>query len=368
MRQNLPQMIPRLCRLIIQPVQKMTSPNHELFGKITARDVEEARRGMELRHQEWLSLGSPNPPETTILQANNRRRETRKAWKRELYASCRLALAYAWVKCRYYLDRYSVRPLHYLSKWNDIGMFVALLITGALGASLGIVITIAFSSRLMSALAIIASTFVLGVAFPLGALLIAQGSIEEMLHHLGRRRREQAFRRKWAQVQYQTAAQECIRLKKGVLAKNRYEEAKQQYEQYLEIHQSKKNQLLVQDWRALRGVDFEQFLREVFEDLGFSVQTTKASGDQGVDLIVTINGYCVAIQSKGYASSVGNASVQEVYAGMQYYHCDACAVVTNSRFTRAAIDLAHALNCQLIDETDIPKLIRGELALVINSR
>jgi HJR/Mrr/RecB family endonuclease len=355
-------------QLLVEEVEGATSQKHDLLGKITARDVDQARHRMELRYQEWLSLGSANPSNATTSQANDRRQETWKAWKHEIRASRRVVWSYALTKCLYYPVRYLVPLLRYLSKWNDMGMFGAILTIGAFAASLGAVVAVIFCSKLASGLAVVASAFVLGVAISLGSLHVVPGPTEEALQQIERRRREQELRRERARLQYEIADRECFRLEKVALTRDRYEEAKQQYELYRGIHQSKKHQLLLRDWRSLRGTSFEEFLQEVFEDLGYSVQTTKASGDQGVDLIVTINGYRVAIQSKGYESSVGNSSVQEVYAGMQFYHCDACAVITNSHFTRAAVDLANSTGCQLIEGNDIPKLVLGELVLLINSK
>src|SRR6185503_1151977 len=109
--------------------------------------------------------------------------------------------------------------------------------------------------------------------------------------------------------------------------------------------------LLATDWRSLRSIPFEDFLARVFRSLGYHVQKTKVSGDQGVDLIATRNGHLLAIQAKGYDGSVGNDSVQQAHAGKAFYGCDACAVVTNSRFTKSAVELAKCVGCLLIDET-----------------
>jgi hypothetical protein len=348
--------------------QTRTGRDHDLVGQITAQDVEETRLRMESRYEDWKSQGSPNPSDAAITQAKDRRDETWVAWKRERQASHGLARTVARFKLLRFLDCYLLKPFRRLAKWNDIGVVVALLITGTLGASVGAVFAVAFVSSLMSGLIVLATAFLLGIVLPLVAMLIVPGSIAEILHEAGGKQRELDFRRDWAHVQYENAEKEYSRLKNGAVARDRYEVAKQQFETCREIHQLKKNQLLQRDWRSLRGTAFEQFLVELFEELNYSVQTTKASGDQGVDLIVMINSFRVAIQSKGYDSSVGNSSVQEVYAGMQYYHCDACAVITNSHFTRAAIDLARSTGCQLIEGADIPQLIRGELVLVINSR
>ncbi|MCI0460957.1 MAG: restriction endonuclease [Gemmataceae bacterium] len=142
-----------------------------------------------------------------------------------------------------------------------------------------------------------------------------------------------------------------------------YEQAKQYYDDLLQIIQSARYQLLHADWRSMRGTDFEAFLRKVFEMLGYTVQSTKASGDQGIDLILMRSGRRIGVQAKGYEKNVGNGAVQEAYAGMGYYGCDSCVVITNSGFTRHAKDLASRLGCRLIDGYALPALIAGNLTL-----
>src|SRR5690606_15590833 len=75
-------------------------------------------------------------------------------------------------------------------------------------------------------------------------------------------------------------------------------------------------QLLQRNWRAMRGVEWEAYLCEVFQAHGAIVETTKTTGDQGVDLIVIDGGRRCAVQAKGYDGSVGNSAVQQAVAGM----------------------------------------------------
>jgi len=50
----------------------------------------------------------------------------------------------------------------------------------------------------------------------------------------------------------------------------------------------KRELLLRQNWKAMRGPEWEAFLAEAFRLLGGSVEATGATGDQGVDLIVDL--------------------------------------------------------------------------------
>jgi restriction system protein len=142
---------------------------------------------------------------------------------------------------------------------------------------------------------------------------------------------------------------------------DRLEKARKRCEDVAALLSSVKYQLMHTDWRALRGPAFEQFLSRVFDALGYHVQLTKKTGDQGADLIVTGKGAKIALQTKGYAGGVGNGSVQEVVAAMAFYQCTSCAVVTNSYFTPAARQLARANSCRLIDGAQISALIEGRI-------
>lgn len=85
---------------------------------------------------------------------------------------------------------------------------------------------------------------------------------------------------------------------------------------------------------------FEVLCMEVFRASGWNATTTKASGDQGADVIAERDSLKVVVQCKLYGTPVGNKAVQEVIAARGYYNADIALVVANSSFTRSAIQLA----------------------------
>jgi restriction system protein len=127
--------------------------------------------------------------------------------------------------------------------------------------------------------------------------------------------------------------------------------------------QYEREELLRENWRAMRDVEWEQFLARAFRLLGATVETARVIGDQGVDFVVEKGSLRYAIQAKGYHNSVGNAAVQAAVAGMAHYRCNACAVITNSRFTASAEELAASNRCKLIGAEQIPALVLGKLAI-----
>jgi hypothetical protein len=132
----------------------------------------------------------------------------------------------------------------------------------------------------------------------------------------------------------------------------------------LAVYLSRRNQLLHCRWPEMMGVDFENFLASVFQELGYEVLTTRVTGDQGVDLIVSKDGRKVAIQAKGYPrSTVGNKAVQEAHTGMLFYDCQAAVVITNSDFTPAARELGAKVSCLLIAGHQMRDLIEGRITV-----
>ncbi|KMZ13505.1 hypothetical protein BHUM_01382c [Candidatus Burkholderia humilis] len=104
---------------------------------------------------------------------------------------------------------------------------------------------------------------------------------------------------------------------------------------------------------AMSGYDFESFLGELFRTAGYDVEGTKLSGDQGADLFVSRFGKKIVIQAKNYSGSVGNGAVQEAVSAKSFYGCDETMVVTNSYFTRSAIELAGAAGVRLVGRRDL---------------
>ncbi len=101
------------------------------------------------------------------------------------------------------------------------------------------------------------------------------------------------------------------------------------------------------------GLQYENACAEYLKKHGFyNVVVTKASGDQGVDVIAEKAGHKYGIQCKYYTGAVGNKAVQEAYSGAAYYNCDKAVVMTNSTFTKSAIELAKKLGVELWDKQD----------------
>lgn len=110
----------------------------------------------------------------------------------------------------------------------------------------------------------------------------------------------------------------------------------------------------------MTGEEFEEFLKVHFEKLGCSVTMTSVSGDYGADLILDYKDRIVSVQAKRYNSSIGVKAIQEVIGSMAYYEADIGLVVTNSSYTRNAIELAEANDILLWDRDVLVRMMNKE--------
>jgi HJR/Mrr/RecB family endonuclease len=116
-------------------------------------------------------------------------------------------------------------------------------------------------------------------------------------------------------------------------------------------------QSLFEDIDQLNGYDFEDFLKNLFSKMGYRVEQTRLSGDQGADLVVVKFGEKKVIQAKRFGAKVGNKAVQEIMAAISLYQAQKGMVITNNYFTPAAVELADANNIELIDRDALEELI-----------
>lgn len=111
---------------------------------------------------------------------------------------------------------------------------------------------------------------------------------------------------------------------------------------------------------TMNGLQFEYFCCSLLLKNGFyDVDVTRASGDQGVDVLAKKDDIRYAIQCKCFTKDLGNTPIQEVYAGKEMYDCHVGVVMTNRYFTPGAKELAEKTRTLLWD--------RDRLALFVDN-
>lgn len=113
------------------------------------------------------------------------------------------------------------------------------------------------------------------------------------------------------------------------------------------------------DLDLVSGHEFEHVLAEVLSRVEGDATVTKASGDQGVDVVWFREGETVGIQAKAYDinNPVRNSAVQEIYTGsvvrQSDYAIDTPAVVTTSRYTKGAKEAAENSEVTLYERSHL---------------
>ncbi|MCF8707083.1 restriction endonuclease [Rhizorhapis sp. SPR117] len=110
-------------------------------------------------------------------------------------------------------------------------------------------------------------------------------------------------------------------------------------------------------WREMRGVDLERALMRLFQKRGCEVETTKVSGDGGVDLVVKIGDAVMWRQCKGHATPISVAPIREIAGVCSRSNAHPVVFAVNG-FTKPAQDTAKALGVQLFDAHHIVALAR----------
>lgn len=108
----------------------------------------------------------------------------------------------------------------------------------------------------------------------------------------------------------------------------------------------------------LSGIEFENYLKSLFENMGYIVEMTKTTGDYGADLIITKKNKSTIVQAKCYNHTVGVKAVQEIISARNHYKIYDAMVVTNNYFSREAENLAVESDVTLADRVVLEKMVR----------
>jgi hypothetical protein len=105
------------------------------------------------------------------------------------------------------------------------------------------------------------------------------------------------------------------------------------------------------------GREFEIFLVNLFEKLGYSTTVTNRSKDYGCDMMLQRDDYRIAVQAKRSESELNFTSVQRVLGSLKKYNAQISIVVTNNKFISSAKQLAKIKDVVLIDRKKLLDLI-----------
>ena len=113
-------------------------------------------------------------------------------------------------------------------------------------------------------------------------------------------------------------------------------------------------------WSKMDGAKFEHEMASLFRLAGFQAQVTKASGDGGIDIILTRGTRRIAVQCKRYQKDVGPHVIRDLWGTMHHQGYEEGCIVTTAYFTQGVKDFARGKNIYLINMRDILDTLEGE--------
>jgi restriction system protein len=123
------------------------------------------------------------------------------------------------------------------------------------------------------------------------------------------------------------------------------------------------------DLLALKPVEFEHLIREMFEAIGMKSWVTQASRDEGVDGVAVnedpiVGGLCI-IQAKRYSKIVGLEAVHALAGVMEDKHAAKGVLVTTSWVGKASRDFAarNGSRIQIIEGRQLKYMLKEHLGL-----
>lgn len=114
----------------------------------------------------------------------------------------------------------------------------------------------------------------------------------------------------------------------------------------------------LEELRSLNPTDFEHFIAGLFERMGYSVEPTAATGDEGVDLFLKRENKTAIVQCKRYRNNVGQPIVRDLYGTMQHNRVEEAYLVTTGTITLPAQEWARDKPIHLVDGRALVEWIR----------
>ena len=116
---------------------------------------------------------------------------------------------------------------------------------------------------------------------------------------------------------------------------------------------------LEQYWIDMDGIGFERELGGLFRTMGYRVERTPISGDQGVDLVLRKNGVTTVVQCKAHQNGVGPAVARELFGSMIAFRAKAAILACTGGFTRGVYEFVEGKPIRLLDASAIAKMAEG---------
>ncbi len=125
-----------------------------------------------------------------------------------------------------------------------------------------------------------------------------------------------------------------------------------------EEQQAEKERLrtLAEHWLSLSGPEFERELGTLYRRIGYQVQLTPSSGDEGIDLVLMKGGKRTLVQCKSHRRPVGPAVARELYGALIHFGADSAILACTGGFTRGVNEFVRDKPIALVSASELAAL------------
>lgn len=146
-------------------------------------------------------------------------------------------------------------------------------------------------------------------------------------------------------------------------SQNRVEQARRESEKvHWEAAQARREAALARRrkredfWKSLTGFQFEQELGTLYSRLGYSVESTPRTGDEGIDIILRKDGKTTIVQCKRQNAPAGPAIARELFGSMTAFGADNGILACTGGFTRGVVDFVRGKPIALVSVSEIVEM------------
>ena len=100
---------------------------------------------------------------------------------------------------------------------------------------------------------------------------------------------------------------------------------------------------------SMTAIAFKEFTANLFREMGYAVEITPGTGDNGIDLLLRKSNQLIAVQCKSVSAPVGEPVVRDFYSALMSSGAQSGYLVTTSTFTSHAYSFAEGKRIQLVD-------------------
>jgi len=100
---------------------------------------------------------------------------------------------------------------------------------------------------------------------------------------------------------------------------------------------------------SMTAVAFKEFTVSLFREMGYTVEITPETSDNGIDLLLRKNNQLIAVQCKRWNTPIREPIIRDFYSALMSSGAQSGYIVTTSTFTSHAYSFAEGKPIQLVD-------------------